>query len=319
MRREGMRLEDQTGEETAMLGYIWMRVRRVVFGAAALGLLTLTLPAQGGVQPELSITGGTGVPGGTVAVTLALADDVADEAFSAGIDLVFPEDLLEYPGQFASEHCALADRLTDTHQLAGGLRPSGALNLEVAPLILPVLQPLGDGELVSCDFRILEGVPTGTAALEIDDPFLGDAEGLEIPVRTRNGAVVIVESLPTATPTVTATPEVTSTPTVTATSAATDTATPTETPSEATATATITGTPAVTATATPTGDGATPTATQTGVSTPTRTSGSPTATRRPSDVDDSCAVVPPAQSSRAGSAALLLFPAALLWLRRRRS
>lgn len=311
----GVQREDQTGKETAMLGTFRARVQGVVFGAA-LGLLAGS-SAQAGilVDPELSVIGGTGVPGGTVSVTLALADDVEEAAYSAGIDLVFPEDQLEYPGQVASQHCALAERLTETHQLAGGLRPSGALNIEVAPLVLPVLQPLGDGELVTCDFRILDGVPAGTAALEIEDALLGDADGLEIPVRVSNGFVIIVDALPTATPTATGTPDVTATPTVTGEATSTATAT-----AETTPTATITGTSVATPTATPTGEGvSTPTHTSAATSTPTRTGGTPTATRRATDHDDSCAIVPPAQSSGTGTAALLLFPAALLWLRRRRS
>jgi hypothetical protein len=82
---------------------------------------------------------------------------------------------------------------------------------------------------VTCDFRIKDGVPAGTVALEIEDPLLGDADGAELPVRVRNGSVVIVTDLSTPTPTATSTPLVSNTPTrtgqVTATATVTNTST----------------------------------------------------------------------------------------------
>jgi hypothetical protein len=299
-------------------------------GLAAIAVTALTVAAgsrayAGIEEAELSLTGGTGVPGGTVSVTLALDRDVADEAVSAGIDLVFPAETLEFFVPVANS-CAVASRLEDTHAIGGRLLEPGVLNLEVFVSGTPdPLPPLGNGDIATCDFLIKEGVPTGTVAVEIDSPFLGDKDGMEIPVVTRGGSIVIVDQLPTATPTVTSTPQSTATATVTGTATNTP---PTQATSTSTATATVTdtaapGTPTATATATSTGSlppTATSTPTSTGSVPPTATS---TATRThtigpktPTDNDDGCNVVSPREAN--GSAAmLLLLPAMLLWMRRR--
>lgn len=300
-------------------------------GLAAIAITALTVAAgsraYAGIEdPELSLTGGTGVPGGTVSVTLALDRDTADDAVSAGIDLVFPDDTLEFFEPVANS-CAVASRLEDTHAIGGRLLEPGVLNLEVFVAGTPnPLPPLGDGDIATCDFRIKEGVPTGTVAVEIDSPFLGDKDGMEIPVVTRGGSIVIVEQLPTMTPTVTSTPQSTATATVTgtatntpptqATSTTTVTATPTATstgsvPPSATATATNTGSVPPTATATPTSTGSVP---PTGTSTATRTH--TIGPRTPTDNDDGCNVVSPREAN-GSAAALLLLPALLLWMRRR--
>ena len=193
-----------------------------------------------------------------------------------------------------------------------------------ALVIPPPLPHLGNGELVSCDFRIKDGVPAGTVALEIESPFLGDAEGGEIPVRVRNGSVRIIAELPTNTPTATSTPMPTNTPTRTST--ATNTVPPTatatvtntsSTPATATATATNTRSTPATATATATSTPSTP-STPTATATATRTGATPTATKKKSSGGGGCNVVPTDPSGTPGATALLLLPAALLlWARRR--
>ncbi len=90
------------------------------------------------------------------------------------------------------------------------------------------------------------------------------------------------------------------------------TATPPATPT-ATATATVTLAPTGTSTSTPTG---TPPATATPQATATATT-APTNTRRPTDGDDGCQI--PAGGTSAGSAWVLLVPAALLGWKRRRN
>jgi len=308
---------------TSMAQRVWGR-GSVTAVAAAL-LFGLGSPALAGVElPELSVTGGTGVPGGTVSVTLALDRDVEDEAVSAGIDLLFDAEKLDFFVPVAGS-CAVAPRLDDTHGIGGRLLEPGVLNLELFVAGTPdPLPPLGNGDLATCDFRIKEGVPTGTVALVIDSPFLGDAQGMEIPVVTRDGSIFITDMLPTETPTVTATPQVTATatPTGTVQATATATATPTGGTSTPDATATATGSIPPTATATPTDDiSATATATTTpsvpATITPSRTvTHTPTAAPSASD-DDSCNVVSPRQGSTSRSMVLLLMPALLLWLRRR--
>jgi hypothetical protein len=293
-----------------------------VLGAAVLTILMGAAPARAGIEePELAIDGGTGVPGGTVSVTLSLADDIADAGVSAGIDLVFGDELEFFPP--VADSCAVAERLEETHAVAGRLLQSGVLNLEVFVSGTPNPPPaLGNGPLVTCDFRIKEGVPTGTVALELASPFLGDDQGQQIPVRVRDGSVQVVADIATPTPTSTATPQPTDTRTVTATP--TNTTGVTVTP---TATATNTGgTPVSTATATATNTRGTPAATATSTNTPptqatatataTRTGATPTATRRKGGGDSGCTVAPGA-AEQGSATALLLLPALLLWVRRR--
>jgi MYXO-CTERM domain-containing protein len=306
------------------------QVLGLMVGAAALMVVGGSPAARAGIEPELSVTGGTGVPGGTVSVTLALADDVANAGVSAGVDLRFSAESLEFFEPVA-DSCAVAERIAETHGVAGRLLDVDLLNLEVfvsgSPNPLP---PLGDGELVTCDFRVKDGVPAGTVALEIEAPFLGDSDGGQIPVRVRNGFVVIVTDISTPTPTATSTPPVTNTPTRSATATGTVQVTATATATNTSSTpGTPTATPPVTATATATrtGGGGTPTATNTSTTPPpatatataTRTGGGGgTPTRTAQKVGTGgCNVVPTDPTATPGAAALLLLPALLLWVRRR--
>ena len=290
-------------------------------GAAALMLMCGSSAKAGIIEPELSVTGGAGVPGGTVSVTLSLSDDIDDVGVSAGVDLRFADDALEFL-EPVDDSCTVAERLSETHVLAGMLLDAGLLNVEelVSGTPNPV-PPLGNGELWTCDFRIKDGVPAGTVALEIEAPFLGDADGNQIPVRVRNGSVQIISEPPTSTPTATATPQSTRTSTTTATVTSTPvaTSTPTNTqPVTATATATATATNTrPTATATVTNTPVTP-ATATATATATRTGATPTVTRKPSSGGGGgCNVVPADPAAAPGAAALLLLPALFLWVRRR--
>lgn len=286
--------------------------------AAAILMAMSGSPARAGIlEPEISVEGGTGVPGGTVSVMVALADDVDGAGVSAGLDLRFDAEALEFFEPVA-ENCAVAERLSETHGVAGRLLDVDLLNLEVFVAGTPNPPPsLGNGELVACDFRIKDGVPAGTVALEIESPFLGDADGGQIPVRVRNGSVQIIAEPPTSTPTPTSTPVPTNTatPAATATNTVPVTATATNTsstPNTPTATATHTRSTPPTATNTPATPN-TPTATPTAVRTAT-------ATRKKGGGGGGCNVVPTDPSAAPGAAALLLLPAMLLlWVRRRES
>jgi MYXO-CTERM domain-containing protein len=292
-----------------------------LMGAAALVALGGSPVRAGIIEPELSVAGGSGVPGGTVSVTVSLADDVDDAGVSAGLDLRFGADALEF-FEPVEDSCAVAERLSATHGVAGMLLDPDLLNLEVFVLVgPPPPPPLGNGELVSCDFRIRDGVPAGTVALEIEAPILGNAEGTPIPVRVRNGSVEILAEVPTSTPTATGTPPPTDTPEATPTATetgevtATATATTTSPPATATATATRTSSPVTPPTATATNTPSTP---ATATATATRTGATPTATRRQGGGGDGgCNVTSVDASASPGAAALLLLPAVLLWVRRR--
>lgn len=284
---------------------------------AGAATLALAVAANAGTGPTLTMTGGTGVPGGSVGATLSISNSL-DEAVSAAVDVGFDGDVLDL--QFSD--CAIASRLEDTHQLGGrvtGDTPDRRLVLDVFVQGTPeVLPPLGDGDLVTCQFSILPGVPTGSTSLVLADPLVGDDQGMPIePVQLVDGVIVIGEA-PTPTPTATSTP---TTPAGTPTSTATVTGgvdTPTATPTNTGEVGTPTNTPPATATNTPPPT-ATVTATETEVVPPTNTP-TRTNTPRPSNPedDDSCAIVPASQVNPWRSLMLLVVPALLLWGRRRR-
>lgn len=241
--------------------------------------------------PVLSAVGGTGVPGGTAAVTLNVEN--SDGAVSGGADLMFDPEVVGV--EF--DDCAIDERLDSTHTLAGRVDGGNTLILEVIVSGTPeVPPPLGDGVLVSCDFGILPGVAAGTTAIQVLNPLLGDAQGQPIEgVQTEDGFITIQEAefTPTATPV-----EPTATPTGGPTDTPTDT--PTEGPTE--------------------GPTDTPTSEVQPTDTPTeRPTEPPPPTSAPFDADDSCAIVPIEQSNPLGALVLLIGPAALLWGRRRRS
>lgn len=272
-----------------------------IVGAVACAVLATPAAWAGLVvlEPELAVTGGAGVPGGTVAVTVSLANDVADAGVSVDLDLRFDGEALEFTEPVA-ESCAVAERLSRTHSV-GGMLDGDVLVLAVFISGTPnPPPPLGNGEIVTCDFRIKDGVPTGTVALEIEAPYLGDAAGAQIPVRVLNGSVQIISEPPTPTPTATATPK------------ATDTATATATVTNTRA-ATATNTAAATATATNTR----PTATATASSTRTATATVTPTHKKSGGGGGGCNVVPTDASTPLGAAALLVLPALLLGLRRR--
>jgi len=307
--------------------------KRLSLGAVALfGSMMLLAPAAKAqlASSELAIIGGTGVPGGTVAVMLALSGS-NNEATAASADVNFGDNGLEL--DFTA--CAIDPRLSTTHLLAGRALSDSVLNLEVTVLGAPAVRPpLGDGVLATCDIGIPLGTPTGTVAVTFDFAAVSDNAGAEVEVVGVPGDIVIVAELP-ITPTPTPTTGVAATVTVTSTATPTNTgggATPTATPTngggatptetggveptategvEPTATlpvATVTGGPEPTETA-----GVEPTNTRLSLRTPTRVGGGGFTTE-----DDSCSIVPVEQSNPMRSLILLIGPAALLWGRRRR-
>lgn len=175
--------------------------------------------------PLIAIEGSTGVPGGSAAAVVSLADDDAGDVVSASVTIDYPDtQLTADPGD-----CVLAERLGSSHRLVASSSGAGMLILMVAPET--GTPPLGNGALASCVFGIALGAPAGTAALELADTDVRDATGAPIEVATADGAIII--DAPAATPTVTNTPA--STPTNTPPGPTdTPTATPTETPFEPT-------------------------------------------------------------------------------------
>jgi uncharacterized protein (TIGR03382 family) len=178
--------------------------------------------------PVLRVDGGGGVPGGTAAAVVALSDDPIGQAVSASLTLTYPSPPLETsPGD-----CSLAERLEGTHGLRSAVPLPGMLDLVVFPSA--GTPPLGNGELVRCDFGIALGTPAGTAALLLSAE-VDDAANDPLSVSVLDGAIVIDAPAPTPTPT--DTPTITLTPTVTPTPTDTPVPNPTDTPT-ATPTAT---------------------------------------------------------------------------------
>ena len=196
----------------------------VLVGCAALAA------TRAQATPLLRIDGGIGVPGGTVAALVALANDPTGEAVAATFAIDFPSPPLDA----APSTCSLAARLTGTHRLTAAGPLPGMLGLTISPL--DGTPPLGDGDLASCDFSIALGTPAGTAALALVDVAVTNGAGDPVAVDTADGAIIINAPLPT--PTVTETPTITLTPTVTLTPTITPTPFPTDTPT-LTPTATI--------------------------------------------------------------------------------
>ena len=262
---------------------------------------------------------------------VTLSDDPDSMATSADIDFTFPDDLVTFSPPVTT-NCSIAERLAETHEIAGTLVDPGFLRLSILVKGTPQeFPPLGDGELASCDFTIAEGAPAGTTAALIPETGLLFAGLDELSSLTLGGEITISGAI-SPTPTATGTPVGTATATVTRTGGATATRTNTP-PTGATATSTpTTGTPGASATATlttsPSGGTATATVTPgTPGATATRTNtggpvGTSTATRAPTGTpqaeDDGCNVTPSGQTSSAGTLALLLAPAVLIWARRRR-
>jgi hypothetical protein len=179
--------------------------------------------SQASATPLLQVAGGTGVPGGTVAAVISLANDPSGEAVAATFAIAYPSP----PLTADAASCMLADRLSGTHHLIAAGPVPGMLGLTISPLT--GTPPLGDGDLASCDFAIALGTPAGTAALTLGNVAVTDAAGAPVAVDTADGAIIINAPLPT--PTITNTATITLTPTITPTATlAPPTATPTVTP-----------------------------------------------------------------------------------------
>jgi hypothetical protein len=171
--------------------------------------------------PLVSIDGGSGLPGGTVAALASLAGDAERVAVTAELTVRFPDP----PLTVAPANCTLAERLSGTHELAAQVPSAGELHLTIAPSDGPA--PLDDGPLATCDIGIALGAPAGTAALDLSVE-LRNADGVAVPAEALDGAINIESAEPTATATHTATS--TNTPTVTLTPLPTLTGTPTASP-----------------------------------------------------------------------------------------
>jgi MYXO-CTERM domain-containing protein len=177
--------------------------------SAVLCLVTVLVgTAAAHAVPVVSIDGGSGLPGGTVAAVASLADDPERAAVTADLIVRFPDPpLLVDPA-----NCTLAARLGGTHELTAQVPSAGELHVTIAPSDGPTA--LDDGPLATCDIGIALGAPAGTAALDLSVA-LRNAAGEAVPADAIDGAINIESAEPTSTATHTGTP--TNTPTVTLT------------------------------------------------------------------------------------------------------
>lgn len=197
------------------------RLGRVGITAALIAVTCCAAVPGARAVPLVRIDGSTGIPGGTAAAVLSLADDPTGEVVSGLVGIDFPSP----PLTAGVDDCTLAERLSGTHRLLTIAIPPDRLQLSITPF--DGTPPLGDGDLASCTFGIAVGTPAGTAALEIDVA-LADAAGQAVPATVADGAIIIDVPLPT--PTVTLTPTVTPTATVTLTPTLTPIPIPSDTP-----------------------------------------------------------------------------------------
>lgn len=164
------------------------RVRPIwALGAVALQLcVPAILQAQ---TNEITVLGGTAMPGETVNVEVRLGGPDVDAAAAASLVLLFPADLVT-PVLPVPEGCAIDERLAGSHQVTGDLAQPGTLVLQVSALA-GTQAPLGDGPLARCDFSVDPAAMVAVAALLLDAVGLADGQGGALPVAGVPGSITI--------------------------------------------------------------------------------------------------------------------------------
>lgn len=153
-------------------------------------LCALLAPAARGLEvPQLIVDGGSGRRGETVEVAIRLAGDADGLAVTADLDLDFPTDLIAFTPPVVNS-CTIAPRLAATHQIGGQLLAAGQLSLAIFARGLEI-NPLGDGDLATCAFRILPEADRSPAPFAIAFASLNDGAGLALPVDATAGAICI--------------------------------------------------------------------------------------------------------------------------------
>jgi hypothetical protein len=150
-----------------------------------------------GGTAELTIVGGTGILGGTVGVVIQLSKEERHAAVSADLDIVFPTDVIEFFPP-VNRNCTVAARLAETHQVGGTVPQPGLLRFAIFDAT--ALDPLGDGELATCDFHIRPDATLAKAELTTRFVELTGADG-QIPAVGVGGSIIIADLTPGPTPT----------------------------------------------------------------------------------------------------------------------
>ena len=157
-----------------------------------LALVTRSPAHAGTAEAELTIVGGSGILGGTVGVVIQLSNEERHAAVSADLDIVFPTDVIEFFPP-VGKNCKVAARLAGTHQVGGTMPQPGLLRFAIFDTT--GLDPLGNGELATCDFHILPDATLATAELTTEFVDLTGADG-SLPVIGVGGSIVITSLTP---------------------------------------------------------------------------------------------------------------------------
>jgi hypothetical protein len=271
--------------------------------SAVFVVAAVVLSAGGAVAqvPQLAIGNASGAPDGQATVTVSLSN-AGESAATAQLDVLFDEAVLSIadPVSACVKDARLTAQVLNATLPGSPPAPEGQKRLRLAILdIMPPIESLSDGNLVTCTFDIATDAPLGDVTLTADRLNVGSTTGSVLcgagsdPVvdcEAMNGVVSV--AFPADTPTETAT----------------------EVPATATRTATLTPVPP-TPTLTPLPPTAThttaPTATRTTAASPTKTQGSG------GGGGGDCSIAPAGETSPAGI--LFLFGGSLLlvWARRR--
>jgi MYXO-CTERM domain-containing protein len=272
--------------------------------SAVFVVAAVVLSAGGAVAqvPQLAIGNASGAPDGQATVTVSLSN-AGESAATAQLDVLFDEAVLSIADPVSA--CVKDPRLTAqvlNASLPGAPpAPEGQKRLRLAILdIMPPIESLSDGNLVTCTFDIAADAPLGDVTLTADRLQVAATNGATVLCGPGSDPVVDCEGMngvvsvafPADTPTETAT-EV----------PPTSTRTPTLTPVPPTQTLTPVPPTATHTTA--------PTATRTTAASPTKTQGSS------GGGGGGCSIAPTGESSPAGILFLLGGSLLLVWARRR--
>src|SRR5262245_40196818 len=157
--------------------------------AALCAAFVLLLAPAAHADPQLTVVGGSGAPGHTVAVSIELSGDTRHRAASADLDIAFPSALVTIATPI-SVSCHIAQRLESTHQIGGRVARPGLLRLALFARALQI-RPLGNGPLATCEVRITANARAASALLVPQYVGLGNSRGRLLPVDGIAGEIAI--------------------------------------------------------------------------------------------------------------------------------
>ena len=168
----------------------WPLPAGAVLAALGCGVLLLGSAALAEV-PTLNVIGSQATLGGQAVISLELVGDAAAAAVAADVDLRFPTTELAFEAP-VSGRCQLAQRLAATHRLGGQVLEPGLFSLAIFARDLAI-RPLGDGALATCTLDVRADALQAIAPLTLEFAGLGDADGMDLPLRSVTGAIVITD------------------------------------------------------------------------------------------------------------------------------